>query len=87
VLGGRALNISTGGYFIEPTIFADVQPGARIAQEGIFGPVLAVIRARNFEEGLRIANSTEYGLTGALYSRDRKRLERARGVPCGQPVF
>lgn len=78
VLGGRALDTPTGGYFIEPTIFADVQPSARIAQEEIFGPVLAVMRARNFEEGLRIANSTEYGLTGAVYSRDRKKLERAR---------
>lgn len=78
VLGGHAMDISEGGYFIEPTIFADVEPGARIAQEEIFGPVLTVIRARDFDEGLRIANNTEYGLTGAVYSRDRRRLERAR---------
>ncbi|GHO43069.1 L-glutamate gamma-semialdehyde dehydrogenase [Ktedonospora formicarum] len=65
------------GYFIEPTIFADVAPDARIAQEEIFGPVLAFIKAKDFDEALDIANNTEYGLTGALFSRDEKRLERA----------
>ena len=78
VLGGHALATPEQGYFIEPTIFADVDRDARIAQEEIFGPVLAVIRARNFDDALEIANGTEYGLTGALYSRDRLRLERAR---------
>ena len=53
-------------------------PSARIAQEEIFGPVLAVIKAKDFDEGLEIANGTQYGLTGALFSRDRLRLERAR---------
>ncbi len=66
------------GYFIPPTIIADVSPSARIAQEEIFGPVLAVIKAKDFDEGLQIANGTPYGLTGALYSRDGLRLERAR---------
>ncbi len=66
------------GYFVPPTIIADVDANARIAQEEIFGPVLAVIKAKDFDEGLRIANGTEYGLTGALYSNDRLRLERAR---------
>lgn len=66
------------GYFIEPTIFADVDPQARIAQEEIFGPVLAVIKAKDFEDALRIANDTEYGLTGSLYSHDPKRIERAK---------
>jgi 1-pyrroline-5-carboxylate dehydrogenase len=66
------------GYFIPPTIIADVAPSARIAQEEIFGPVLAVIKAKNFDQALEIANGTQYGLTGALYSRDRLRLERAR---------
>ena len=66
------------GYFIPPTIIADVSPTARIAQEEIFGPVLAVIKAKDFDEALAIANGTQYGLTGALYSRDRSRLERAR---------
>jgi 1-pyrroline-5-carboxylate dehydrogenase len=75
LLGGGT---KSGGYFIEPTIFADVAPSARIAQEEIFGPVLAVLRARDFDDALAIANGTEYGLTGALYSRDRARIERAK---------
>ncbi|HEX7737342.1 MAG TPA: L-glutamate gamma-semialdehyde dehydrogenase [Ktedonobacteraceae bacterium] len=66
------------GYFIEPTVIADVAPQARVAQEEIFGPVLAVVKARNFENALDIANGTEYGLTGALYSRDPQRIERAK---------
>ncbi len=68
----------SGGYFIPPTIIADVDANARIAQEEIFGPVLAVIRAKDFDHGLEIANGTRFGLTGALYSNDRFRLERAR---------
>ena len=70
---------SPGGYFIQPTVIADVAPDATIAQEEIFGPVLAVIRARDFDEALSIANNTEFGLTGAVYtgnSRHRKRAER-----------
>jgi 1-pyrroline-5-carboxylate dehydrogenase len=66
------------GYFIPPTIIADVAPTARIAQEEIFGPVLAIIKARDFDDALAIANGTEYGLTGALYSQNRERLERAK---------
>ncbi len=66
------------GYFIEPTVFTDVDPHARIAQEEIFGPVLAVIKAKDFDDALHIANDTEYGLTGSLYSRDEKRIERAK---------
>lgn len=66
------------GYFIEPTVFADVDPHARIAQEEIFGPVLTVIKAKDFDEALHIANDTEYGLTGSLYSRDEKHIERAK---------
>jgi 1-pyrroline-5-carboxylate dehydrogenase len=66
------------GYFIEPTIIADVDPRARIAQEEIFGPVLAVIKAKDFEDALHIANDTEYGLTGSLYSNDPQRIERAK---------
>lgn len=67
-----------GGYFVPPTIIADVDRNARIAQEEIFGPVLAVIKARDFDDALSIANGAIYGLTGALYSNDRMRLERAR---------
>lgn len=76
--GVPACHVPTGGYFIPPTIIADVDRNARIAQEEIFGPVLAIIKAKDFEDGLSIANGTIYGLTGALYSNDRMRLERAR---------
>jgi 1-pyrroline-5-carboxylate dehydrogenase len=76
VHGGRIGDSS--GYFIEPTIIKDVAPYARIAQEEIFGPVLAFIKASNFDAALDIANNTEYGLTGAVISRNRSRLEQAR---------
>ena len=76
--GGAAHENESGGYYVQPTIFADVQANARIAQEEIFGPVLAVIRSSGLEESLRIANSTEYGLTGAIYSNAREHLDRAR---------
>jgi 1-pyrroline-5-carboxylate dehydrogenase len=66
------------GYFLPPTIFGEVDRQARIAQEEIFGPVLAITKGRDFDELLDIANGTEYGLTGALFSRDRLRIERAR---------
>ncbi|MEO0022330.1 MAG: L-glutamate gamma-semialdehyde dehydrogenase [candidate division WOR-3 bacterium] len=76
VCGGRGDDRQ--GYFIQPTIFADVKRNARIAQEEIFGPVLAVIRARNFSDALAIANGTEYGLTGALYTKNREKIMRAK---------
>ena len=76
VLGGG--QVPKKGYFIPPTIYDDIAPSARLAQEEIFGPVLAVIRCKSFDEGLEIVNGTEYGLTGAIYSADRLRLERAR---------
>src|SRR5207237_4369685 len=66
------------GYFIEPTVIADVDPHARIAQEEIFGPVLAVMRAKDFDHAMRIANDTEYGLTGSLYAGDLQHIERAK---------
>jgi 1-pyrroline-5-carboxylate dehydrogenase len=66
------------GFFIEPTVIADVKAGATIEQEEIFGPVLAVIKAENFDDALRIANDTQFGLTGAVYSADEQKLERAR---------
>jgi 1-pyrroline-5-carboxylate dehydrogenase len=65
------------GYFVEPTIFGEVAPTARIAQEEIFGPVLATIRVKDFDQGLAVANNTQYGLTGSLFSTDRARIERA----------
>jgi 1-pyrroline-5-carboxylate dehydrogenase len=76
IAGGK--RTSADGYFIEPTVIADVPPTARIAREEIFGPVLAVIRARDFDDALVIANNTEYGLTGAVYSRSEDRIERAK---------
>src|SRR5947209_5019822 len=66
------------GYFIRPTVIADVDPQARISQEEIFGPVLAVIKAQNFTDALRIANNTEFGLTGAVYTNNRDKIEVAK---------
>jgi 1-pyrroline-5-carboxylate dehydrogenase len=73
--GGRTT--SNDGYFIAPTVIADVGPKARLAQEEIFGPVLAVIKAKDFDEALEIANNTEYGLTGAVYTKNRQKLDKA----------
>jgi 1-pyrroline-5-carboxylate dehydrogenase len=64
------------GYFVEPTVFADVLPNAKIAREEIFGPVLAVLKARDYDDAIRIANDSEYGLTGAFYGKAR--VDRAR---------
>ncbi|NLU22555.1 MAG: L-glutamate gamma-semialdehyde dehydrogenase [Phycisphaerae bacterium] len=66
------------GYFVPPTVFAEVPPGATIAQEEIFGPVLAVTTVANFDEALQVANGTEYALTGGLYSRSPSHIERAK---------
>lgn len=76
ITGGSKIDLP--GYFIEPTIIADVLSNACIAQEEIFGPVLAVIKAQDFDHALEIANDTEFGLTGAVYSKNRRNLERAR---------
>ena len=76
--GGGPAKEAGEGYFIQPTVIADVAPTARIAQEEIFGPVLAVIKARDYNHALEIANNTEFGLTGAVYSTSRDKLERAR---------
>ena len=78
VAGGDVKEPSeSGGYYIPPTVFADIAPTARLAQEEIFGPVLAFIKAKDFEEGLEIVNNTEFGLTGSLYSQVPDRMERA----------
>ena len=66
------------GWFVEPTVIGNVPPNAVIAQEEIFGPVLALIRAKDYDDALRIANNTEFGLTGSVYSGDDAKLERAR---------
>jgi 1-pyrroline-5-carboxylate dehydrogenase len=78
ITGGGRASEAGDGYYIQPTVIADIAPNARIAQEEIFGPVLAVIKARNFDDALEIANNTEFGLTGAVYSTSREKLERAR---------
>jgi 1-pyrroline-5-carboxylate dehydrogenase len=79
---GRLLTGGEGddskGYFIQPTIFADVDENARLMQEEIFGPVVALCKARDFDHMLEVANNTEYGLTGALLSNNREHIERAR---------
>ncbi|MEP7212263.1 MAG: L-glutamate gamma-semialdehyde dehydrogenase [Acidobacteriota bacterium] len=66
------------GFYIEPTIVDDVEPGATIEQEEIFAPVLAVIKAKNFDHALEIANDTEFGLTGAVYSTTQANLNKAK---------
>lgn len=76
LVGGKSN--STTGWFVSPTVIIDVDPLARIMQEEIFGPVLAVTKVKTFEEGLEVANNTEYGLTGAVISNNRIHLEKAR---------
>jgi 1-pyrroline-5-carboxylate dehydrogenase len=66
------------GYYVPPTIFADVPRTAKIACEEIFGPVLAILKVKDLDEALDIANDSDYGLTGSIYSRNRAVLERAR---------
>ena len=73
--GGR---VGSEGWFAEPTVFADIPPDGKLAQEEIFGPVLAVIKAKDFDNALEIANNTEFGLTGAVYSSDPAKLAHAR---------
>jgi 1-pyrroline-5-carboxylate dehydrogenase len=80
--GGRLLaggNVRPDeGFFVEPTVIADVKEKDTIAQEEIFGPVLAVIKAKDFDDALRIANDTEFGLTGGVFTDNEQKLERAR---------
>jgi 1-pyrroline-5-carboxylate dehydrogenase len=76
VSGGK--RAAETGYFLEPTVIADAAPDSTIAQEEIFGPVLAVIKAKNFDDALEIANNTEFGLTGAVYTKDDRKIERAK---------
>jgi 1-pyrroline-5-carboxylate dehydrogenase len=77
LVGGDPVDLD-GGYYIQPAVFADVEPDAYIAQHEIFGPVLSVLRASDFDQAVEIFNGTVYGLTGGLFSRRRDRLERAR---------
>jgi len=75
IYGG--MELSDKGYFVQPAIIKDVERDATIAQEEIFGPVLAVIKSKNFDDGLQIANNTIYGLTGAVYTKHKKKLDKA----------
>ena len=77
LIGGKKADIE-GGFYIEPTIFADVDENARIAQEEIFGPVLAIIKAKDFDDAIRIANNSDYGLTGSVFSLNRKNIIKAK---------
>jgi acyl-CoA reductase-like NAD-dependent aldehyde dehydrogenase len=69
-LGGARARKDSGGYFVEPTVFAGVDPKMKIAREEIFGPVLSTITFRDVEEAVKIANDVSYGLTAAVWSRD-----------------
>ena len=75
--GGKA---DGDGFFIKPTVIADVDPMGTISQEEIFGPVLAVIKVNNFDQALEVANNTEFGLTGGIWTKNRKKIEKAKKV-------
>jgi 1-pyrroline-5-carboxylate dehydrogenase len=75
--GGQRATNAGEGYYMQPTVFADIPPKSKLEQEEIFGPVLAVIKAKNFEHALEIANDTEFGLTGAVYTKSRDKIDRA----------
>jgi 1-pyrroline-5-carboxylate dehydrogenase len=77
ITGGAKAEGLGDGYFVQPTVIADVKPTDTIAQEEIFGPVLAVIKSKNFDESLAIANGTEFGLTGAVYTSSPDKINRA----------
>jgi 1-pyrroline-5-carboxylate dehydrogenase len=78
VLAGGDAVPGEGGYFIQPTVIADVDRKARVFREEIFGPVLAVTKARDFDEALELANDSEYGLTGAVYTNNPEKVRKAR---------
>ena len=67
----------SGGHFVPPTVFTDVSPTSRLAQEEIFGPVVCIIKANDFNEAIKVANDTQYALTGGLFSRSPANIERA----------
>jgi 1-pyrroline-5-carboxylate dehydrogenase len=75
--GGLAKNAGEG-YFLQPTVIADIPAKSRLEQEEVFGPLLAVIKSRNYDHALEIANDTEFGLTGAVYTKSRDKIERAK---------
>lgn len=78
LVGGKTIPTKKGGYFVQPTIFTDVKPKSALDQEEIFGPVLALLKVKSFEQAIALANATEYGLTGSVYTQDRLRIEMAK---------
>ena len=76
ITGGERL--AGEGYFVQPTVIADIKPKSKLEQEEIFGPVLAVIKSKNYDQALEIANDTEFGLTGAVYTKSKAKIERAK---------
>jgi 1-pyrroline-5-carboxylate dehydrogenase len=78
VTGGNKLDMP--GYFLEPTVFIDIDRKARMAQEEIFGPVLSVIKAKDFDDALEIANDSDYGLTGGFFTNNREKIEKGKKV-------
>lgn len=83
-LGGNRARIESGGFYVEPTVFDQVRPNARIAQEEIFGPVLSTITFNGLDEALKIANGTIYGLASAIWTKDiDKALTAARALRAG----
>jgi RHH-type proline utilization regulon transcriptional repressor/proline dehydrogenase/delta 1-pyrroline-5-carboxylate dehydrogenase len=78
VMAAEIGTLAEQGFFVGPHIFADVSPNSRLAQEEIFGPVLAVIRAATLDEAFAILNGTDYALTGGIFSRSPAHLDRAR---------
>ncbi|KEO82762.1 L-glutamate gamma-semialdehyde dehydrogenase [Tumebacillus flagellatus] len=84
VAGGGKAEEAGNGYYIQPTVFADVAPNARIMKEEIFGPVLAIAKAKDWQEAIAIYNDTEFGLTGSFYSTDEVRIAEAlETMHCG----
>jgi 1-pyrroline-5-carboxylate dehydrogenase len=77
ITGGERVANAGEGYFIQPTVIADIAPQSKLEQEEIFGPVLAVIKSRNYDHALEIANDTEFGLTGAVYTSSQDKIDRA----------
>jgi len=77
-LAYQAKDVPPQGYFIPPTIFTDVKPNMRIAREEIFGPVLSVLKVRDLDEAIEVANGTDYALTGGFFSRSPANIERVK---------